>query len=630
MTLTVSEQLFLELVNRARLDPLAEAARQGVDLNAGLAAGQIGGGAKQVLAPDALLDLAATRHAQWMLAVDAFSHVGDGGATVEDRVRASGFALGGTWLVGENLAWSGSTGGISADAMATQHMRQLFLSAGHRANMLNGSFRETGIAQEIGVFTAGGTDFNASMLTQKFALSNGRQFITGVVIDDRDGDRFYDIGEGIGGAGIATAGGSTTTGAAGGYALAVASGAAVGVTLTLDGIARQVSVDTRPGNVKLDLMADGTILTSGHLTLGTGATDAAVLGVAGLALTGNGAANRLTGGQGADTLDGGAGADTLTGGAGDDTYHVDHAGDRVVETALGGTDHVLAALSWALGDAVEHLTLTGTARTGTGNGLDNRLTGHDGDNRLSGGDGRDTLDGGGGNDTLIGGAGNDSLLGGDGRDRLAGGDGADTLAGGAGNDTYDADALDTLVELAGGGTDTVLVRGGAGWTLAEYFEHLTLKGSALAGTGNAAANRIAGSGADNTLAGLAGDDTLSGRAGDDTLDGGAGTDRLSGGAGNDRLSGGTGNDRLTGGGGADVFVLASGGGRDRITDFSLAQGDRLALDAALWGGAGSIEAMLAAQGRSTDAGVVLDFGADRLTIAGLDDPGLLAGLIDLL
>jgi len=37
--LATNEQLFLELVNAARLDPLGEAARQGIGLDAGLAPG---------------------------------------------------------------------------------------------------------------------------------------------------------------------------------------------------------------------------------------------------------------------------------------------------------------------------------------------------------------------------------------------------------------------------------------------------------------------------------------------------------------------------------------------------------------------------------------------------------------
>ena len=47
---TAFEQYFLELVNRARLDPAAEAARLGIGLNDGLAAGTITTAAKAPLA----------------------------------------------------------------------------------------------------------------------------------------------------------------------------------------------------------------------------------------------------------------------------------------------------------------------------------------------------------------------------------------------------------------------------------------------------------------------------------------------------------------------------------------------------------------------------------------------------
>ncbi len=55
---TAHEQYFLELVNRARANPGAEAARLGIDLNQGLTAGTIADIAKQPLAMNQLLTTA--------------------------------------------------------------------------------------------------------------------------------------------------------------------------------------------------------------------------------------------------------------------------------------------------------------------------------------------------------------------------------------------------------------------------------------------------------------------------------------------------------------------------------------------------------------------------------------------
>ncbi len=60
--LTVYEQLLLELVNRARLDPAGEAARYGIALNNGLAAGSLTATTKQALAPNELLVNSARAH----------------------------------------------------------------------------------------------------------------------------------------------------------------------------------------------------------------------------------------------------------------------------------------------------------------------------------------------------------------------------------------------------------------------------------------------------------------------------------------------------------------------------------------------------------------------------------------
>lgn len=240
----------------------------------------------------------------------------------------------------------------------------------------------------------------------------------------------------------------------------------------------------------------------------------------------------LRGYAGNDTLDGGAGADTMEGGTGDDTYHVDHAGDLVIERAAGGRDLVFASVSYRLPQHVENLALTGTANiNATGNNLANRLAGNSGNNILDGGLG------------------------------------ADTMTGGRGNDTYRVTAGDVVIEQAGGGIDTVI--SAIRWTLPAHVEHLNLIGTAdIAGTGNALGNRIAGN------------------AGNNVLSGGAGNDTLLGGAGNDRLIGGPGADRLSGGLGADVFAFRFttdsrplAAARDVIVDFNRTQGDRIDLSA---------------------------------------------------
>lgn len=146
-------------------------------------------------------------------------------------------------------------------------------------------------------------------------------------------------------------------------------------------------------------------------------------------------------------LDGGTGADRMEGGDGGDTYHVDNAGDTVIETAGGsGADTVISTISYTLGQGVEKLVLKGPAALdGTGNGLNNAITGTekanhlqglDGNDSLFGAQGNDRLEGGSGNDRLEGGLDRDTLEGGDGNDWLDGGQGSDVLTGGSGADTF--------------------------------------------------------------------------------------------------------------------------------------------------------------------------------------------------
>jgi RTX calcium-binding nonapeptide repeat (4 copies) len=126
--------------------------------------------------------------------------------------------------------------------------------------------------------------------------------------------------------------------------------------------------------------------------------------------------------------------------------------------------------------------------------------------------------------TVFGGAGNDILGAGDGSTQVTGGSGNDLLLGGKGADVLDG----------GNGNDILLAR-----------------------TGNA---------------------TLTGGTGNDYLVAGSGADSLKGGTGAVTLVAGSGADTLTGGSGADRFMIQfAPGAMTTITDFSVAQGDRLVL-----------------------------------------------------
>ena len=111
------------------------------------------------------LSRAARRHAHDMGRRNYFSHDTLGGGTFVDRIRAEGYLKGArSWTVGENLAWGSH--GYSRPRVI---MRMWMNSQGHRANILNTSFREIGIGLAYNAPVANGgkpvciyaTDFGA-------------------------------------------------------------------------------------------------------------------------------------------------------------------------------------------------------------------------------------------------------------------------------------------------------------------------------------------------------------------------------------------------------------------------------------------------------------------------------------
>src|SRR5882724_2118236 len=375
-----------------------------------------------------------------------------------------------------------------------------------------------------------------------------------------------------------------------------------------------------------------TVLSSATFVLGANSNieNLTLTGTLDLDGTGNELANTITGNDGKNQLDGGAGTDKMAGGKGDDTYIVDKLGDTVTETltaaAGGGVDLVKSSVSFALGNNVDNLDLTGGDKIdGTGNALNNAISGNGNDNKLGGLAGNDTLDGGGGNDTLDGGTGDDSLT------------------GGVGNDTYMLDsAKDVFNEGISDSGDTVAATFNLDLNDAKFdnIENATLLGTAGTATGDTGNNKLTGNTGANTLTGNGGNDTLDGGKGNDSiaggsgndiyvvdslkdvvsdtggdpgdeiqssitlslaafanienltllgvaaingtgdggdniitgsdgnnsLSGGSGMDTLAGGLGNDTLSGGPDDDSLAGGKGNDIYVVAAGVGNDTISE----------------------------------------------------------------
>jgi uncharacterized protein YkwD len=90
------------------------------------------------------LQRAARTHSQEMIDKDYFSHDSHNGESFSERVTRSGYKW---WRVDENIAWgSGSLG--SPDETLESWMN----SSSHKANILNGRFKEIGIGAASGTY----------------------------------------------------------------------------------------------------------------------------------------------------------------------------------------------------------------------------------------------------------------------------------------------------------------------------------------------------------------------------------------------------------------------------------------------------------------------------------------------
>jgi uncharacterized protein YkwD len=99
-----------------------------------------------------------------------FEHVSPGGQTLLMRVRASGFIPGGhvVYTVGENIAW-----GTLWLGTPRAIVRAWMDSPGHRSNILNRSYRYTGIGINPGLPRSMSGGQPGGMYTQDFGTILG-------------------------------------------------------------------------------------------------------------------------------------------------------------------------------------------------------------------------------------------------------------------------------------------------------------------------------------------------------------------------------------------------------------------------------------------------------------------------
>ena len=257
-TLSADEQLYIELINRARANPAAEGKRLveltktndevaraydyfGVDL-AMMQSEMRRLAPTPPLVPNPKLRSAALRQSRDMLKTGSQEHVGTDGSTIASRATAAGYSF--TTLgeiiynssestehghAGFEVEWGwgpGTTGGMQP-------------GRAHRVNIHNPRFREIGVgvlwtsvSKKNPKFLSRPGDPNyyesptgargPQVVTQLLgARRDRRPFVTGVAYVDCDNNGFYSLGEGVAGVEASVAGNAyhAISSASGGFAM---------------------------------------------------------------------------------------------------------------------------------------------------------------------------------------------------------------------------------------------------------------------------------------------------------------------------------------------------------------------------------------------------------------------------
>ncbi|MEK7991895.1 MAG: CAP domain-containing protein [Thiotrichaceae bacterium] len=276
---SAEEQIHLELINRARANPVAEAKIYGLSsVTEGIDSSSLSSISTQAMQPltfNVKLYKAAIAHSKDMADNEYFAHNSQGtNKTPAERVEDQGYDY---LRTGENLAYTATTASIDKGESSIKLHGDLFVDEdysgrGHRVNILSPKFKEVGISLAFGIRKS---RFNSYYVTDDFAayFPSRCHFITGVVYDDNDKDNFYTIGEGVKGVKITleSSGSTATTANAGGYGIPAENGT-YKVTFThstLGSYSKTVTVNEQ--NLKLDVLASKFV--SGSVDTGSTGTD---------------------------------------------------------------------------------------------------------------------------------------------------------------------------------------------------------------------------------------------------------------------------------------------------------------------------------------------------------------------
>jgi len=260
---TPEETYLLELINRFRADPVAEAGR--VAPGGDAIKGYMGRGVDWEMfktemkalkpSPPVVMNLdlldASRKHSHYMILND-LTHVEDPAkpgfvaADMMERIKLAGYKN--LQLIGENCFRDSSNPLHSHSAFIVDFgdggAGGMQLKRGHRMNMINPAFREVGPSA---------LPHKNLSVTHEFGSRKAGRLAGGVVYFDKNNNQFYDVGEGVSGVRISSSDGSNVSAwKSGGFTLELTSDQAATLTAEFQGQKFSQSFPAGKDNIKFD------------------------------------------------------------------------------------------------------------------------------------------------------------------------------------------------------------------------------------------------------------------------------------------------------------------------------------------------------------------------------------------